>query len=109
MQLVPDLALVCVHNESGSSIVVSMDMVIGGNTYPMKGLGLQYYGSLNFMTRNTGAAALTTTIPDGGKAYLPMKRSSYEYKVKVGETVIGTRAGSTITAGKVYKLIYTGE
>ncbi|MBQ0048436.1 MAG: hypothetical protein KBT33_13195 [Prevotellaceae bacterium] len=106
MQLVPDLALVCVHNNSGSEIEVSMDMVIGGNTYPMKGLGLQVTSSLNFQTRNSGAAALTTTIPNGGKAYLPMKRSSYEYKVKVGETVIGTKAGSTITAGKVYKLIY---
>ena len=106
MQLVPGLALVCVHNESGSEIEVSLDMVIGGNTYPMKGLGLQVTSSLNFQTRNTGAAALTTSIPAGGKAYLPMKKSSYEYKVKVGGTVIGTRAGSTITAGKVYKLIY---
>ena len=108
MQLPPTLALVCVHNNSGSEIEVSIDMVIGGNTYPMKGLGLQVTSSLNFMTRNSGAAALTTTIPAGGKAYLPMRSGSYDYKVKVGGTVIGTKAGSTITAGKVYKLIYTG-
>lgn len=108
MQLVPDLALVCVHNESGSEIEVSMDMVIGGNTHQMKGLGLQYDGSLNFQTRNTGAAALTTTIPNGGKAYLPMGSDFYDYSVKVNGTVIGTKASSTITAGKVYKLIYTG-
>ena len=86
-----------------------MNMVIGGNTYPMKGLGLQYDGyELNFMTIENGDAALTTTIPKGGKAYLPMESDFWNYSVKVNGTVIGTRAGSTITAGKVYKLIYTG-
>lgn len=109
MQLVPGLALVCVHNESGSEIEVGMDFVTGGGTaYPIKGLGLQVTSSLNFQTRNTGDAALTTTIPAGGKAYLPMRSGSWDYNVKVNGTVIGTKAKATITAGKVYKLIYTG-
>lgn len=110
MQLLPTLALVCVHNDSGSEIEVSMDMVLGGNTYPMKGLGLQVMTGtpLNFMTRSSGAAALTTTIPAGGKAYLPMGSDFYDYSVKVNGTVFRTKASSTIEAGKVYKLIYTG-
>ena len=110
MQMVPNLALVCVHNDSGSEIEVSMDMVNGGNTYPVKGLELQYLtgNPVNFMLSYSGDAALTATIPAGGKAYLPMKRGSYDYSVKVNGTVIGTKAKETITAGKVYKLIYTG-
>ena len=110
MQLLPSMALVCVHNNSGSSIEVSMDMVLGGNTYQMKGLGLQVMTGtpLNFMTRSSGAAALTTTIPDGGKAYLPMGSDFYDYSVKVNGTVFRTKTSSTIEAGKVYKLIYTG-
>lgn len=110
MQLLPTLALVCVHNNSGSSIEVSMDMVLGGNTSQMKGLGLQVMTGtpLNFMTRESGDAALTTTIPAGGKAYLPMGSDFYDYSVKVNGTVFRTKTKSTIEAGKVYKLIYPG-
>lgn len=130
MKLADGMALLCVHNDSEAPIEVRL-----GYRYSYSnGTVYSYYFTIPYLNFNVSglagdefcqyflqsdedrAKAACTTIPEGEKAYIPVRILShitYDVKVMINEqthdNAIKSKVENTFVAGKVYKVIYTGE
>lgn len=124
MQLPDNFALVCVHNESGASINIKVN-VNGYDTGYLKDFGIngEYRSSTDPKTDPTAGTfktfcdnlctvddALSVPIANQEKVYLPIRvdKPLYVY-VNNSTTPFKQAAINTLTAGKVYKATYTGQ
>lgn len=110
MQLVNDLAFVCLHNSISYPIDVKLVMNNGSEDKYVTGLRVEIKdGKAMFQNVSASTGGAKITIPAKGKAYLPIQTSTnhqYTYKVMVGSFEFASKDDTQFQAGKVYKLDY---